>query len=290
MEDRSLLPDLAIEPAGLSDMKDGAKVFARAMGRGGAHIEEWLFDFSRRLEEAGVGHFVVARHKGKIVGYGSLVAYERLGWIGFMGTEPGLQGRGIGAAMMDNLLGLAEKLNLKTLKLDATNIGKNLYSKFGFSEEHPARRCEIPGLCLRGTRRGNTDCVSLADELPDWCRSMDLRAFGDDRSSLIQAALGQGAKLLLVPGRGYGLLEGKKLGPLVATDPDAAVAILTSSSGLGAGVIYVPLHNELHEAFMARIKLPVEEGPITCCTRMHLGEPVEQDLSLAYADYSAATG
>jgi ribosomal-protein-alanine N-acetyltransferase len=290
MGDRSLLPDPAIEPAGPSDMKDGAKVFARAMGREQASVEEWLFDFSRRLAEAQVGHFVVARHKGTIVGYGSLVAYERLGWIGFMGTDPDLQGRGIGAAIMENLLGLARELGLKTLKLDATNIGRKLYSKFGFTDEHPARRCEIPGLCLRGTRRNNSDCVSLAEEMPDWCRSMDLRAFGDDRSPIIRAALVHGAKLLLVPGRGYGLVDGRKLGPLVATDPDAAIAILAFASTLGASVAYVPLHNELAEGFVARLTIPKEEGPITCCMRMRLGEVVEQEVSLGYADYSAATG
>lgn len=290
MPDKSALPDLVIEPAGFPEMQDGAKVFARAMDRGGTHVEEWLFQFAKRLSEAEVGHFVVARHRRKTVGYGSLVAYESIGWIGFMGTEPGLQGRGIGAAIMEHLLHLAEQLGLKTLKLDATNLGKKLYSGFGFREEYPARMCEVPGLCSRGTRRDSAGGVKFADQMPDWCLSMDRRAFGDNRSPLIVAALRHGAKLLLIEKRGFGLLDGKKLGPVVAADPGTAMGIVRSGSALGAGLIYVPHHPGLPREFLAGLKLLDEDGPITCCTRMYLGEPVEQELDLTYADYSAATG
>jgi len=284
------MPGLIIERAGLPHMTGGAKVFARAMGREDAGIEKWLSDFSSRLLEAGICYFFVARHEHKIVGYGSLSAYERIGWIGFMGTEPGLQGQGIGAAMMEELLGLARHLGLTTVKLDATNIGKRLYSKFGFREEYPVRMCEIPGLCSRGTRRDGTDGVKLAEELPEWCRWVDRRAFGDNRSALIVNALEHGAKVLIIPDRGYALLDGRKLGPLVAMDPETAKSLLACASNLGAGLIYVPHHPGLPREFLAALRPRDEEGPITCCTRMHFGEALEQELALVYADYSAATG
>ncbi len=291
MADEPRMSGLVIEPAGLREMQDGAKVFARAMGRGGVHVEEWLFSFSRRLAEAGVGHFVVARHGRKTIGYGSLATYETVGWIGFMGTEPAFQGRGVGAAIMQHLLGRAEQMGLKTLKLDATNIGRKLYTKFGFKDEYRAGRHEIPGFCVRGTRRVSPGGrVKFADRMPDWCLSMDRRAFGDDRSPLIAAALRHGGKLLLIENRAFGLLDGRKLGPLVAADPDAAMNIVRSGSSLGASVIYVPHHPRLPGRFLAGLSPAEEEGPITCCTRMQLGERVAQELELAYADYSAATG
>ena len=270
--------------------RQGAALFARAMGRADPGVAAWLYRFSNLLAQGKIGHFVTAQHKDRVVGYGALIAYIKVGWIAFMATEPELQGEGIGSAVMRRLMELAREMGVGVLKLDATDVGLRLYSKFGFSDEYPARRCEIPGLCTRGTRRDSADCVSLSEEMPDWCRSMDLRAFGDDRSPIIQTALMHGAKLLLVPGRGYGLVDGKKLGPLVAADPDAAIAILASASGLGASVAYVPLHSELAEEFVARLRIPKEEGPITCCMRMRLGEVVEQEVSLEYADYSAATG
>lgn len=291
MSDEPRVTDLIIKPADVSEMKNGAKIFARAMGRGETRIEEWLFEFSKRLAEAEVGHFVVARHGHRTVGYGSLVSYTRVGWIGFMGTEPDFQRMGIGAAIMENLLELAERTGLKSLKLDATNIGRRLYSKFGFGEEYAARRFEIPGQCTRGTRRdGVGAAVKIADRMPDWCLSLDRRAFGDDRSPLIESALRHGAKLLLIASRGFGLLDGKKLGPVVATDADAAVEIVRTGSGLAANLIYVPRHPELPPQFLAGLRLPEDHGPITCCTRMTRGEPVEQELRLVYADYSAATG
>jgi GNAT superfamily N-acetyltransferase len=291
MSDEAIDRDLVLKPAGLREMRDGVKVFARAMGRDGAHVEAWLFTFSKRLAATGRAHFVVARHKHRTVGYGSLVAYEAMGWIGFMGTEPGLQGRGIGASMMRYLIRLSEQLGLASLKLDATNIGKKLYSKFGFREEHPARMCEIPGFCSRGAPRdGPGSSVRITDEIPAWCLSMDRRAFGDDRSAVIRAALGAGAKLLLIEKRAFGLLDGKKLGPIVAPEVRAALDIVRAGSGLGATVTYVPQHPELPPSFLAELSLPEDKGPITCCTRMCLGAPVKQDLSIVFADYSAATG
>jgi GNAT superfamily N-acetyltransferase len=291
MTDQPMLEGLVVEPAGAADLEAGAGVFARAMGREDAHVEEWLLEFSRRLAEAGIGHFVIAKHTRTPVGYGSLVAYRNIGWIGFMGTEPEFQGRGVGAAVMRHLLGLSAGMGLKTLKLDATNIGEKLYSKFGFKKEYAARRFEIPGQCTRGTRRDTSGgAVKIVDNMPEWCAALDLRAFGDDRSLLIQAALKHGAKLLVIGKRGFGLLEGKKLGPIVAVDMDTALEIVRWGSGLGANIAYVPLYPELPRRFLASFNLTADRGPITCCTRMRRGQPVAQESGLVYADYSAATG
>ena len=289
--DRPILDDMTIGDADIPAMRQGAAVFARAMGRGEAHVEEWLFRFSRRLAEAGIGHFMAASYRGKTVGYGSLVAYSKLGWIGFMGTEPSLQGKGIGAAIMEELLGRAQKMGLTSLKLDATNIGKRLYTKFGFKEEYAARRFEIPGQCKRGSRRGmGVGDVRIAGHIPSWCLALDRRAFGDDRRPLIEAALRDGAKLLVTARRGFAVMDGKKLGPLVATDTHAAIELIRWGAGLGANLVYVPRHAELPSPFTKELRLPEEAGPITCCTRMTMGEPIEQDLRLVYADHSAATG
>jgi GNAT superfamily N-acetyltransferase len=291
MSDRPTLKGVVVEAAGPSDMEAGAKIFASAMGREGAHIEEWLLSFSTMLVEAGIGRFTVAKYRSEPVGYGGLVAYQHIGWIGFMGTQPDLQGLGIGTSIMRALLELAEELRLKTLKLDATNIGEKLYSKFGFIKEYPARRIEIPGRCVRGTRRdGIGSGVRIVDSIPEWCSALDRRAFGDDRSPLISASLRRGGKLLLAGEQGFGLLEGKKLGPVIATTAEAAKAIVRWGAGLGANVAYIPLHPDLARGFLSDLKQPKGRNALTCCTRMIKGNPVKQELGLVYGDYSAATG
>jgi GNAT superfamily N-acetyltransferase len=283
--------DLVVKPAGAADMEVGVGVFARAMGREEAMVEEWLLEFGQRLVEAGVGNFVAAKLGGKLVGFGSLAAYRTTGWIGFMGTEPEFQGRGIGAAVMKCLLELAARSGLATLKLDATNVGEKLYSKFGFRREYAARRLAIPGQCTRGTNRDAAHgSVMIVDSLPQWCSALDARAFGDDRGVLIRTALTHGAKLLVIRDRGFGLLDGKKLGPIVAGDEDAAMEILRWGSGLGANVAYVPHHPQLSRIFLAGFKQVPDRGPTTCCTRMCRGPGVHQELGLVFADYSAATG
>jgi GNAT superfamily N-acetyltransferase len=286
-----VLDGLTVEPAGISNMDTAVKVFARAMGREQAHIEEHLRGFSLKLAEAGLGHFFIARHRDTPIGYGGLVGYQRVGWIGFMGTDPAFQGRGVGAAIMENIMALAAHMRLTTIKLDATNIGRKLYSKFGFADEFPAMMGEIRSRCSRGKPKDPPiGAVKMADDLPEWCSVLDRRAFGDDRSALIRTALRHGAKLLLVGERGFGLIEGKKLGPLVAGDPETAVDILRWASDLGARLAYVPRHADLPKQFIACLKFPRQHGPIRCCTRMIWGLPVRQELGLVYADYSAATG
>jgi GNAT superfamily N-acetyltransferase len=291
MADQPRLDDVTIESAAMSDMRAGATVFARAMGREEPAIVERLLAFSMNLLDSGIGRFVVARHRSRTVGYGSLAAYRTIGWIGFMGTDPDLQGRGIGAAIMNRLLESANRLNLLTLNLDATNIGMKLYSKFGFRVLFPACRFGIPGQCTRGTHREtHGGRVRILDSLPEWCAAFDMRAFGDDRSPLIRNALRHGGKVLVVEERAFGLIEGKKLGPVVAADRQAAEDILRRASDLGADVVYVSEHPSLARKFLAGLKPPDQSGPITCCTRMTRGRPVEQDLKLVYGDYSAATG
>lgn len=291
MADQPVLDDVVIEPAAISDMKAGATVFARAMGREEPAIVERLMDFSFKLLDSGLGHFVLARHSSRIVGYGSLTAYKTIGWIGFMGTDPDIQGRGIGTSIMSRLLETADRMRLLTLNLDATNIGMKLYSNVGFRVEFPARRFGIPGQCTRGTRREtHGGRIRILDNLPAWCAALDMRAFGDDRSPLILTALRHGGKVLAIEERAFGLLEGKKLGPMVAEDPEAAGDILKRASDLGADVVYVAEHPNLSREFLDGLKPPEQSGPITCCTRMTRGRPVEQELELVYGDYSAATG
>jgi GNAT superfamily N-acetyltransferase len=268
--------------------REGARIFAQAMGRRSPAVEDYLYDFANLLSQAGLGNFVVAEYQGKAVGYGGLITYVSLGWIGYMGTLPDWQAKGIGKGMMRRLMDLAAEKRIQTLKLDATDTGVKLYSKSGFEAEYAARRFEIQARCVPAGRKGAG--VRLEAILPDWCLAMDLEAFGDDRSSLLKAVLQDGGKMLLVERRGFGLVHGKKLGPVVADGLDVAMDILWRAASLGATVIYVPLHRQMPEEFLANLKESEPEGSVRCCTRMSFGQALHDDASKVFAAYSAATG
>lgn len=269
-------------------LRQGSRLFALAMGRGDPAAEDRLLAFVRLLADGGLARFVGAETAGRVVGFGALVTYKFLGWIGFMGTEPEMQGRGIGSAILARLIGEARGLGIRSLRLDATDTGKKLYRKHGFREEYPGRMLEIPARCLPpGTAPSQ---VTLAGDLPEWCAALDRRAFGEDRSALIRLLLSDGGKVLVAGTEGFGILYGRKLGPVVATNVDAALNILWRAGDLGARVIYVPIHPDMPEPFLKALRDPEGDGQAGCCTRMAFGQPVRDESALVYAAHSAATG
>jgi len=279
---------VVIEAVDEAMLREGSRIFAHAMGRDDPAVEDNLFAMSKLLAGGGCGHFIAGESGGRMVAYGALVTYERLGWIAFMGTEPGMQGRGIGSAMLANLMDQARDRGIRSLRLDATDAGIKLYARHGFIEEYPARRLEIPARCaLPGQPAPD---VTLAADLPDWCTALDQRAFGADRSRLLGLILRDGGKLLLAGQDGFGVLHGRKLGPVVAKGVEAALSILWRAGDLGARVIYVPFHSGLPPSFIDELRDPEPEGQARCCVRMVFGEPVDDEHDLVFAAHSAATG
>jgi len=209
---------------------EAIRIFLRSFREDSTSAETWLNHFTGMLEAAGLIHLMVAgklgsaeksgavagqRHAEKpgragrpsrrgervrIAGCGALICFVETAWIALMGVEPGLQGKGIGNLLMTALMDRARELEYKTLKLDATNFGKGLYAKHGFVEEYPAAMYEIPASCDSADRRAPK--VRLDDRLPAWCAELDREATGDDRSTLLWAALADGGKLLTVEGEG----------------------------------------------------------------------------------------
>jgi len=302
------------------------RVFLRSFRNDGGAREAGLDHFIYVLESAGLASLRVAIDAGDrgggdravgggaVVGSGALICFANAAWIALMGVEPGHQKKGIGNAVMTELMDLARERGFRTIKLDATNFGRGLYAKHGFTYEYPAHMYEIETTCDVGgagnagrvgnvgqaggtaggvgglAGRAGRPRVRLDEEVPEWCLALDREAVGDDRSALFRAALADGAKVLMVEREGFGIMHGRKVGPVISRSVDAAVAIVRRADSFGASRIYVPHHEELDGDFLAGLKKIPPEWELTCCTRMIYGEPLKQNLGLEYAGYSAATG
>jgi len=304
------------------------RVFLRSFRNEGEAREVGLDHFIYVLESAGLARLRVAVDTGgrgggseaaggnadasgsAVVGSGALICFADAAWIALMGVEPGHQKKGIGNAVMTELMNLARELGFATIKLDATNFGCGLYARHGFVDEYPAHMYEIETTCEPGAGGGAGAAgyagsvgnigeagatagrlkVRLDDAVPDWCLALDREAVGDDRSALFGAVLADGGKVLMVEGEGFGIMHGRKVGPVISRSIDAAVAIVRRADSFGASRIYVPHHDELNQDFLVGLKRIPPEWDLTCCTRMICGEPLKQNLKLEYAGYSAATG
>ncbi len=161
-------------------------------------------------------------YEGRLVATATAVDYHRdLAWIGMVLTHPDYRGRGFARRLMERCLVYLDSRGVAWTKLDATDMGRPLYSKLGFADECAIERWFRP-----------PEEVEAAPDvrpflLDDW-RELDRRAFGADRSELLATLAPLGAAAL--PGQGY--VMGRKgakaayLGPCVSRSPEAAPELI----------------------------------------------------------------
>jgi GNAT superfamily N-acetyltransferase len=160
---------------------------------------------------------------GRVWGTASAVIHPpSLGWIGMILVHPDKRGRGIAAALMDKCIAHLQANGARTIKLDATDLGRPVYLKLGFRDEQPVHRMVLDHDPAKLTTASKT-------EPPLWLYEFDRVAFGADRSALLSQLLRNGeaeffdsltgdrAAALIRPG-----FHAAFLGPVIASSPEAA--------------------------------------------------------------------
>lgn len=164
---------------------------------------------------------------------------ERFATCGMIIVDAALQGRGIGRALVCNLL---EAAGERTMLLQSTAAGQRLYQQLGFVacghvHQHQATLAASP------TDFAGTDTVrDLQRDDAQGIRELDRAASGMDRDRLLEALSAAGQFVVMgPPGRptGYACLRrwgrGRVLGPVVAPDAHAARALITTALRRHAG-------------------------------------------------------
>lgn len=164
---------------------------------------------------------VAAEVGGKVAGVGFGTRNGEVGWIALVCVRPGHQGRGIGAEITERVADLLEHRGCRTLVLTATEIGRPIYERLGFSTETHYHEFSGPGLgpeSLHPRLRR-----MMPDDLPAVC-DLDRRMTGEDRSHLLRALAGLGWMMVGENGevRGYHLPVPWGGGPTIAADAGAA--------------------------------------------------------------------
>jgi GNAT superfamily N-acetyltransferase len=164
---------------------------------------------------------------GDLVSTGTLFCYgRRLAWVGMVLTKVAFRGRGFARRILTELLRLADRKAIETVKLDATDQGQPLYEKLGFRIEQAVERWIRPG--EKGARLKSNDAPQ---DLPPGWHNLDTTAFGTDRTFLIERLARRRAPIvekncfaLSRTGR-----ENNFLGPCVASSSDMARGLIQSS-------------------------------------------------------------
>lgn len=120
---------------------------------------------------------------GRIVATATLVPYgSRLAWIGMVLTRPEYRRRGLARQLLDNVIEIADRSGIRTLKLDATDEGRHLYESLGFIVEQTVERWardDGRSKCVKSNNSSYSSTLSI--EL----LSLDAAAFGASRKDLL---------------------------------------------------------------------------------------------------------
>ncbi|OPY86816.1 MAG: Acetyltransferase (GNAT) family protein [Syntrophaceae bacterium PtaU1.Bin231] len=158
--------------------------------------------------------------EGRLAATATLLCHGRdLAWIGMVLTHPDDRRQGLASALVGRLLEIATHRGIPTVKLDATDQGRPIYARLGFTNEQPVerwRREPAPLPCP-------ASAPAPVSGTPDF--RLDREAFGADRSVFLHA-LGNAWRL-----DGAYALEragslARHLGPCIARNPARAAALI----------------------------------------------------------------
>ncbi len=155
---------------------------------------------------------------GQAVGATTAITYGTgPAWIGMVLVLPEYRRRGIARRLMEHALGWCGEKGVKTVKLDATDMGRPLYASLGFEDEEPIERwgrdpieAEIP--------------TAPEQTTAGW--DLDPAAFGVERSAVLEALAAAPDATSAGGPDGYAMArpgsQTRFLGPLVARTSEAA--------------------------------------------------------------------
>ena len=162
---------------------------------------------------------------GRVAATATLLCYgTRLAWVGMVLTHPDYRGKGFASKLFASVVERAGKIGVRTVKLDATEQGQSLYTRFGFTVEQPVERW------LREGTDGSGEGMRESEEVDNHVE-LDTEAFGADRSRLLTSLQrhghyfsSRGSSLFTRAGRNT-----THIGPCVAREQESAYELLDSA-------------------------------------------------------------
>ena len=185
----------------------------------------------------------------QIVGTTTTITYgSELAWIGMVLVDPRYRRRGIASRLMRKALDYLHEANVATVKLDATPEGQTVYEALGFENELLIER-------WAGVPRpaSITICQTLNESLRSHVLAFDRRAFGVDRTRLLDSLVAEACVNPLIVAAADGQLKGYALarsgtsalyvGPLISVDEQSTAVLLDGIlSQLTVQKVYIDLH------------------------------------------------
>lgn len=212
-------------------------------------------DWRRLLELEPEGCFGIEAD-GKVVASATVISYgQDLAWIGMVLTLPEYRGRGYATELMKRCLEYCDERGIRTVRLDATEMGRPVYARLGFEDEYEVQR-----------RSGALPAVEPSPPLFDF--ALDRLAFGADRRRLLEKT---GCSR---PGR-----VASYIGPVTARTPEEAEDRILHCGVSGPCFWDVPAANPAAIALAERLGFQ----PVRRLMRMRRGPAFEEHPEYVFA-------
>lgn len=175
---------------------------------------------------------------GRLVGTTTFVTYGKdLAWIGMVLVRSAYQGRGVGTRLVRTAMDALTEREISVVGLDATEIGRPLYEREGFTEVVSIIRWNGK-LCTPSVQIGRTERIRSGDS--ELVVQFDRRITSTDRGQLLKRLVEEEEVIGFSVPHGDEALDGYiflrpgrtrwQVGPLVAHHEDAAKQLLSTAS------------------------------------------------------------
>jgi GNAT superfamily N-acetyltransferase len=191
----------------------------------------------------------VTEDDGTLAASTLVLPYEGFAWVSMVLVLPEHRRKGYASQLLRTAIAWLQERRLTPL-LDATPAGHAVYIQEGFVDTWGFARYALPGAFAAARECSALPVRPLQSR--DWpaVAALDLPAFGASREGLLRtlaARLPEAALVAEEAGRIVGALfgreghEARQLGPLVATHPGAAQALLSAALERAPGPVYLDL-------------------------------------------------
>jgi GNAT superfamily N-acetyltransferase len=94
----------------------------------------------RRVHDLQADGCFVAELDGAPVGTAATCIFGPVAWIALVLVDAAVRGHGVGTALMRHALAFLEQQGVRSVRLDATPLGRPIYEKLGFAAQFPLAR------------------------------------------------------------------------------------------------------------------------------------------------------
>lgn len=251
-------------------------------------------DWLGYLEFDPAGCFV-AEVDGVAQGTATTISYEgRVGWIGMVLVHPDQRRRGVGTALLQRAIGWLQEQRIAAIKLDATPMGRPVYSPLGFRDEYAVTRFLGQVHAPAGDGEAGVKALRPGD-LPE-ITELDASWFGVARPRVLASLSARDPEYGFVAREGRGVVgyliaragaERLQIGPWGAETPAIAEGLLRAFLRQAHGrevLLDVPGPNHAGPSLLTRYGFSIQRG----YTRMYLGENLHPGLPAKIFGTSAA--